>query len=193
MVQLAPSYWHLLHIWVFSQSCYLPVSVSLSFVRSFLPACLPACYPFFLHPVNHSVLFLMLCGGTRTLYTIATNTPKPRCLLVYVCRSTEAAAAANNVKPIQPLDFQRTALRPGPRFPKYQITDKVPRAGSPDWKRVVAVVVQVSSHSTIFVLFLQSSLILHSELCNQHSTKLLRGFVLKSESRNGIFATVFTA
>ncbi|KAF8059437.1 CDC73 [Scenedesmus sp. PABB004] len=57
-------------------------------------------------------------------------------------RSDEAAAAAGGVKPAKALEFNRTALRTGPRFPRYQITDKVPKAGHPDWQRVVAVILQ---------------------------------------------------
>lgn len=56
--------------------------------------------------------------------------------------SAEAAAAAGNVKPAKGLDYTRTALRSGPRMPRYHVTDKVPRSGHPDWKRVVAVIVQ---------------------------------------------------
>jgi hypothetical protein len=53
--------------------------------------------------------------------------------------------AGNPTRPSKAIEFSRTALRSAStRYPRYYITDKVPRQGSSDWKRIVAVVVQVS-------------------------------------------------
>lgn len=56
-------------------------------------------------------------------------------------RASDELMASNPAKPSS-LEFKRTLLRSGPAFPRYVVTDKPPRAGHPDWKRVVAVVVQ---------------------------------------------------
>eukprot|EP00879_Flechtneria_rotunda_P013823 GHRR01014436.1.p1 GENE.GHRR01014436.1~~GHRR01014436.1.p1 ORF type:complete len:271 (+),score=80.02 GHRR01014436.1:955-1767(+) len=55
---------------------------------------------------------------------------------------SEEAMKANPIKPTQAVEFTRTALRHGPHHPRYQVTDKVPKPGHPDWKRVVAVIAQ---------------------------------------------------
>lgn len=51
----------------------------------------------------------------------------------------QAMAMATGPKPSS-LTFKRTAHRASPV--QYQVTEKAPAAGSPDWERVVAVVVQ---------------------------------------------------
>jgi hypothetical protein len=54
--------------------------------------------------------------------------------------SAEAYKRDPAKKPV--LAFRRSALRSPPNLPAYQVTDSVPAKGSPDWQRVVAVIVQ---------------------------------------------------